>query len=253
MPTSVHVAIVLALMTGVAAAQTPAAQPPRPLSPSQQMPAPPRVTFTDGRLQVVANNSTVQDVINAIHGATGTKFQVNGGPTQDRLFGQFGPGPVTAVLRQILLGSGFNYILVSPPQTPGEVQTAMLMAKSNEGTAPVAPPQGQPNQGQLNQGQQANNQENPDAQEEEPPPPEPAQEAPQQQVQPIVQPQQGQYLNGQYPNQQVQQNQQPNQPQDQTQQQNPNQPKTPEQLLQELQRLQQIRNQQQQQNPQNPQ
>jgi hypothetical protein len=242
--TSVPVTILLALAPAVLAAQAPAAhfgaaaqpktqaQTPapenvRPLSPSQQMPSPPRVSYADGKLTVTAHNSTVQDVINAVHGATGTTFQVSGGPLQDRLFGQYGPGPVNAVLEQILRGSGFNYILVSAPETPGQVKNATLMAKSNEASTPAIPPP-QP----QNVNQQPNDQEaQPDTNvggDEEPPQPEPAQETPQAYPQGGVQ-------NGEA-------------------QQDPNQPKTPEQLLQELQRLQQLRQQQiQQANPQNPQ
>jgi hypothetical protein len=247
--TSVPVTILLALAPAVVAAQSPAAhfgpaaqpqsqtQTPAPtnvpaLSPSQRMPSPPGVSYTDGKLTVTANNSTVQDVITAVHGATGTAFQVNGGPLQDRLFGQYGPGPVNAVLEQILRGSGFNYILVSAPETPGQVKNATLMAKSNEASTPAIPPP-QP----QNVNQQPNDQEaQPDANvggDEEPPPPEPAQPEPTQET-PQAYPQ--------------------GVPNGEAQPQDPNQPKTPEQLLQELQRLQQLRQQQiQQANPQNPQ
>ena len=247
--TSVPFAILLALIPVAAVAQSPAAHfgpavqaqtTPAPqnvqsLSPSQQMPAPPRVSYTGDKLTVTANNSTVQDVINAVHGATGTTFQISGGPLQDRLFGQYGPGPVNAVLEQILRGSGFNYILVSAPEAPGQVKNATLMAKSTEASTPAIAQQPQ----QQNVNQQPEDQEAPvDANtgvDEEPPQPEPAQEIQQNpQTYPSVQ-------NGEA---------QPGQ----------NQPKTPEQLLQELQRLQQLRQEQMQQanpqnsqNPQNPQ
>ena len=196
------------------------------LSPSQQMPSPPRVSYADGKLTVIANNSTIRDVVDAVRGATGTTFNVLGGPVQDRLFGQYGPGPVNTVLEQILRGSGFNYIFVNAPGAPGQVKTATLMAKSNEASTPAIAPQPNP-------AQQNNNQDvPPDANsggEDETPQPEPAQEEPTPQLYPQMSP----------PAE--------NSPA------NPNAPKSPEQLLQELQRLQQVRQQQQQNNTANPQ
>ncbi|MEO8725131.1 MAG: hypothetical protein ABI383_03320 [Acidobacteriaceae bacterium] len=234
---SVHVAIVVGLagvlplpfaalgQTNTSSLQSPGAAQ-ATLSPSQQMPAPPRVSFADGKLTVIANNSTIQDVVNAVRGATGTTFDVLGGPIQDRLFGQYGPGPVNTVLEQILRGSGFNYIFVSTPGAPGQVKTATLMAKSNEASTPAIAPQRSPAQ------QNANQEAPPDANsggEDETPQPEPAQEEPTPQLYPQISP----------PAE--------NSPA------NPNAPKSPEQLLQELQRLQQLRQQQQQNNTANPQ
>jgi hypothetical protein len=243
MRTSVHVILVAGCLAVAAAAQngspavvnrsapqasapvpppqiSTAVQQARPLTPSQRMPAPPRVSYNDNKLTVIANNSTVQDVINAIHGATGTKFEVNGGPTQERLFGQFGPGPVNSVLEQILRGSGFNYILVSSRQSPQQVQTAMLMAKSNEASTPAVARQPQP-QPEPQQPEQGNADQPPDnpPEEEQPQQPEPPPAPEIQQPNPQAAPQSGEQQ----------------------------QPKTPEQLLQELQRLQQLRMQQQQQ------
>ncbi|GAC1647561.1 MAG: hypothetical protein NVS9B15_06100 [Acidobacteriaceae bacterium] len=254
---SVHVLIGALAMGGAAAqqvtpapapgAQTGAAatqQPVRPLSPSQQMPGAPKVDFSAGKLTVTANNSTVQDVVNAVHAATGTKFVVSGGPMQDRLFGKFGPASVPLVLRQILKGSNFSYILISDPRAPYQVQTAMLMPPSVATSQPVAVPQPNANVGQ----QQAQEVPAEQAQEDETPQPEPAQEVPQQQQQMQTQQgQPGQFQQQQFPVQIQPQNGVPSGA-------DPTQPKTPEQLLQELQRLQQLRIQQQQQQPQqNPQ
>ena len=211
----------------------------------QQMPGPPNISFTDGQLTVTANNSTVQDVINGIHSATGTKFVVQGGPTQERLFGRFGPGSVSLVLAQILKGSNFGYILISDPEKPALVQTAMLMPAAAASAPAQQVVQQNPN-GQQFQQQPAQEIPPDQAAEDETPAPEPSPEVPPQGGQqqfPV------QINNGQYPQANVNQGNQQANPND------PNQPKTPEQLLQELQRLQQMRiqQQQQQQQPQNPQ
>jgi len=42
-----------------------------PLRPSQMPAVAPRISYVDGKLTVVAENSTLGDVLNSIHNATG--------------------------------------------------------------------------------------------------------------------------------------------------------------------------------------
>lgn len=104
------------------------------LTPGEKMPSPPRVSFSQGQLTVIADNSSMQEVLDAIHGATGSQFDVQRGSGDNRVFGKFGPGPVSKVVGDLLKGGGISYILVSSPANPGGLQRAMLMGKA------VAPP-----------------------------------------------------------------------------------------------------------------
>jgi hypothetical protein len=178
---------------------------------------PPNISYANGQLSIIANNSSLADIVTAIERATGVRVEGTR-PDSERVFGQFGPGSPRDVLNSLFDGSRYDFILVGSLENPADVRTIIL---SPHGTAPAAG---------VNT---ANNQpyrppENNEEQEESEPAPvyrggegQPVQTVPSEQVTPPPLPQSGQ-----------QQQQQP-------------QVKTPEQLLQELQRLRQQQQQQQ--------
>lgn len=194
--------------------QPPAAQPPQtPYGLALQPANPPRIGFADGQLRVDANNSSLDDILNAVGRLTGAHIE-GGHSDGERVFGQFGPGTTREVLNSLLSGSHYDYILVGAIDDPGNVERVMLTPHgSPEGAANASTQPARPNPAQQEQEEEANE----------------AVVAPQ----PIVEPPQppAQVVS---PTEQVPPTQQ--------------QVKTPEQLLQELQRLRQ----QQQQSQQNP-
>ncbi len=211
---------------GQAAPQQPSAaaggqQAQQPYGLALQPANPPSISYTNGQLSIVANNSSLADIVSGIERATGVRVEGTR-PDSERVFGQFGPGSPRDVLNSLFDGSRYDFILVGSLENPADVRTIIL---SPHGTAPAAG---------VNT---ANNQpyrppENNEEQEESEPAPvyrggegQPVQTVPSEQVVPPQAPQAGQ--------------------------QQPPQVKTPEQLLQELQRLRQ--QQQQQQNQQNQQ
>ena len=201
------------------------APPPLPPTPEQLPATRPTVTYRNGQLAILANNSTLQDVLSAVRQQTGANIESSGLAAGDRVYVKLGPGAPKDVLAALLDGSRFNFAILSSASDPNAIAHVVLMPKSGSGVPPstvaanpaqpgmrTPPPQPQqPDEIQADEGQ-------PD--EEEPQPEEP-------------QPQQGQQLP----------QEQPQEPQ----QQQPGQVRTPEQLLQELQQMQR---QQQQQQPQ---
>ena len=196
----------------------PAPAPAPPPTPGQLPPSPPQVSFRDGLLTVNAQNSTLADILAAVRTQTGATIEMPSGSGRERVFFRQGPAPPRDVLASLLKGSSFDYIILGPPDRPGDVQRVLLMVKptgAESASAQTAPAPQMPVRNA-----------DPDLDEgtDEGPAPEEAQPQP---YQPPPQPE-------------------PVQP-------TPNQPKTPEQLLQELrqqqQRLQQQQQQQQQQNP----
>lgn len=205
----------------------PATQNPQPSSsqpqPAQQIPEtpsglalkpanPPRVSYAGNQLTVVADNSSLTDILSAVEKATGARVE-GAQPDSERVFGQFGPGTPRQVLNLLLTGSHYDFILTGAIDDPGGVQRIML---SQHGGSPVGiseasnKAEARQNRPAPQEDEEANEVTNP------PPMPEPPQPAPQatqaeQQTQPGTQPQ----------------------------------VKTPEQLLQELQRLRQQQQQQQ--------
>jgi hypothetical protein len=204
--------------------------PPPPPTPEQMPPNPPQVGYAGGQLSIVADNSTLADVLNAVRARTGAKLDMPPNASGVRVAVHIGPGEPRDVLAQLLAGSRFDYVLLGSATDPGAV-TDIVLTPREGGTAMAnagpPPPSGPPG------GVQAaypppTTPPGEDADESEPEPP--AEPIPQ-----TVTPPQGTGAA-------------PNQPQS-------NQPKTPQQLLEELQRMQQIqqlRQQQQQQQPQPP-
>jgi hypothetical protein len=212
-----------ALSTGQPALTTSGSpQSQQPYGLALQAPNPPNISYANGELAIVANNSSLADIVTGIERATGVRVEGTS-PDSERVFGQFGPGSPRDVLNSLFDGSRYDFILVGSLENPADVRTIIL---SPHGTAPAAgvstansqPYQPPPGNEEQEESEQAPVYRGGEGQ--------PVQNVPSEQVAP---PPSGQ-----------QQQQQPSQQQQQ-------QVKTPEQLLQELQRL---RQQQQQQNQQ---
>ena len=128
---------------------TPVPPPPTP----EQMPArPPQVAFKNGQLSIVAQNSTLADILRAVRLQTGAAIEVPPNATE-RVFTKLGPGPARDVLASLLNGSHFNYVMLGAPNDPSVVQHVILTSKTGEGapagTAPnvnAAMPNAQPNE-----------------------------------------------------------------------------------------------------------
>jgi len=116
-----------------------------PPSPYKVPPSPPRISYTEGKLTVVANNSTLSDVLNAIRNATGAKIEGVTPTSADRVFGQFGPASPREVCGALLNGSGYDFIIMGAPENAGSVQQIILTARTETGSLPepsaaTAPP-----------------------------------------------------------------------------------------------------------------
>jgi len=194
-------------------AETEPVVPPRPLTPEQLPPTRPTVNYRNGQLSIVANNSTMADVLNSVRAQTGAQFEMSGISSADRVYAKLGPGLPKDVLAALFDGSRFNYAILASATDPAAIARVVLMPKAGGAAAPVGA--GNPTAVTRPTPAQAQADESDEEQPEEAP----AEEVQQEQPQP-----------------------------EQQQQQQPGQTKTPEQLLQELQQMQQ-QQQQQQQNP----
>jgi hypothetical protein len=69
------------------------------------------ITYGNGELTIQALNSRLEDVLRAVSRETGALIEIPG-EAKERVFGEFGPGPVASVLASLLNGSHFNYVMV---------------------------------------------------------------------------------------------------------------------------------------------
>jgi len=184
-----------------------------PQRPEQMAPVPAKVLFQNGLLTVQAPNSTLGDIFNGIRSRAGIQFE-GGQGAGDRVALTIGPAPADEVLRALLTGSRFDYVILGDPNNPDLVQRVILTPRTGGPAGAVAaaiPPQARP------QGSEDDEEDQPPSETVQPPPP--------------VQP-----------------------PPIQVPQQAGDSPKTTQQLLEELKQMQQQQQQQAQQpvNPNSP-
>jgi hypothetical protein len=96
----------------------------------------PLVSYEGGQLEITAHNSTISDVLAAVHAQTGAKFDMPVNLSETRLAEiRLGPGPAREVLASFLNSIGLDYVIQSPKGNPQGIQDVILLARSN---APVA-------------------------------------------------------------------------------------------------------------------
>ena len=98
---------------------------------------PPQVQFRHGQLTIVAENSTLADILRAVHAQTGAVIELPPNATE-RVVTRVGPGPARDVLATLLNGSHFNYVMVGSPTHPDNVDRLILTSKTG-GEPPTAP------------------------------------------------------------------------------------------------------------------
>jgi len=206
-----------------------APDPPPPQTPvlpptlEQSPPTPPKVTYNNGQLTIIAQNATLSQVLRAVQSQTGASIEMPSGASSERVVGQLGPGQPRDVLNALLNGTKFNYIILGVTGNPGGVQKVILTTAKPASTVNTAQNTGQ----QPEEAQEEENYSEPEPQ-PGPPPPVP----PQFRHRPNV-PGRPEVFNQQQP---PQPQPTPDNSGDNTQLPGA---KTPEQLLQELQQMQQ--------------
>lgn len=110
--------------------------------PVNQAPKPAVVQWDSHGLSIHAQNSSLKEILNEIAEKTGAKLEgfVPGGSTDQRVFGEYGPGTTDNVLAQLLNGSGYNVMMIGD-QGQGTPQEIVLSKPSAASSEPPPPPQ----------------------------------------------------------------------------------------------------------------
>ncbi len=203
--------------TGIATA------PAAPVTPAQRPARRADISFVNNELVVAASNSSLNQTLRDISRLTGIK--ITGGVNEERIFGNYGPGSVSEVLRNLLDGSNSNMIFV---QATGEKPSELILTPRMGGPTPP-----NPNASHF----EDNRDDEPPASPFQPPPESQSTPAPQNVTPQPIGPRPADNNNGTTLSPSS----------DSNQQQSPNGVKTPQQIYEELQRL---RQQQQQSKPQ---
>jgi len=110
----------------------PAPEPPK--WPLNDAPAPPTVHWDSHGLQVDAPNSSLRQILDDVATTTGAK--VEGLGTDERVFGEYGPGPARDVISQILHGSNYNVLMLGD-QGEGTPREIILSQRTAGGAQPA--------------------------------------------------------------------------------------------------------------------
>jgi len=102
------------------------AAPPTPHWPVNETPAQASVTWDSHGLRINAVNSSLRQIMSEVGAETGVK--VEGLSSDERVFGEYGPGKATDVLSQLLRGSNYNVLMIGD-QGQGTPRQILLSAR----------------------------------------------------------------------------------------------------------------------------
>ncbi len=106
--------------------EAPAPVPETPQWPVNEQPQEPAVTWDSHGLSIQARNSSLEQILKDVSTATGST--VEGISGDERVFGAYGPGQPRDVLSQLLLGAGYNVIMIGD-QGGGAPRQILLTAR----------------------------------------------------------------------------------------------------------------------------
>lgn len=106
-------------------------------SPSDQATQPAAVTLRNGKLTVEANNSDLTQILRDLANISG--MTINGLGKGPRIFGVYGPGNSRDVLTALLLGSGYNFIMVGGAVDGTPRELLLTAANDAPAIAPITP------------------------------------------------------------------------------------------------------------------
>src|SRR6267378_5907741 len=135
--------------TRKSAKQQPAPLPSGPQGPIPQVPldsvpaSQPQVSYQNGQLSIVAPNSTLGDILRAVHKQTAAEMDIPTNATE-RVVTHLGPGPARDVMAELLNGSRFNYVLLGSQSDANLLTRVVLVAKSGADTPGPNPQPGPP-------------------------------------------------------------------------------------------------------------
>jgi hypothetical protein len=107
---------------------------PQPATPAPDPPQHAEVILTHGLLQIRADDSSLNQILRSISHITGMK--ITGGVEEQRVFGNYGPAPLSTILATLLDGTGANILLLGG--NPGTPPTLVLTPRAG-GPEPPGP------------------------------------------------------------------------------------------------------------------
>lgn len=94
---------------------------------------PPQITYDDGQLTIVAENVPLSVVFDALRRIMGANIELPPGAADQLIWVKSGPGPARRILRELLDGTEFDYIIQASETDVDGVRSVLLTARAKSG------------------------------------------------------------------------------------------------------------------------
>jgi len=106
---------------------------PPPASAEKKAPSPPKVTYQDGQLTIIAENSLLSEILSALHTAMRAEIDLPASASSERIWVRLGPGPARKVVSELLSGTDLNFVIQGSMTDADGIQSVMLTPHSEAG------------------------------------------------------------------------------------------------------------------------
>jgi hypothetical protein len=93
---------------------------------------PPQVTYEGGQLTIIAENSSLTEVMKALRTALGADIDLPANFADQRIWVRLGPGPAHRVLRDLLDETEFNYMIQASEDEQDGIRSVLLTPRSKQ-------------------------------------------------------------------------------------------------------------------------
>src|SRR6267378_1969653 len=95
-------------------------QAPAPLSAEQGTPSRHQVSYEDGQLTIIAENSKLGDILAAVSQRMGADIELPASVSDERIWVRLGPGPARRVLAALLGETDLDYVIQGSEKSPAQ-------------------------------------------------------------------------------------------------------------------------------------
>jgi len=94
---------------------------------------PPKVTYQDGQLTIIAENALLSDILSALHTLMGAEIDLPTSASSEPIWVRLGPGPARKVVSELLSGTDLNFVIQGSTTDADGIQSVMLTPHSEGG------------------------------------------------------------------------------------------------------------------------
>jgi len=100
-------------------------------APAQVRSKPPEVTYEDGQLTIIAENSLLSDIMALLRARTGADIEVPASASGEHIWVSLGPGPARKVLASLLSETKLDYVILASDSDPDGIRSVSLTPRTS--------------------------------------------------------------------------------------------------------------------------